>query len=213
MREPIVREGWPFVGLAGAAAALGWVATGPWLGVPLTVLAGLVLNFFRNPERDVPSAPGLVVAPADGVVCEIADEPSARLLDQPARRVSIFMNVLDVHVNRAPVTGRVVEVAYTAGKFLAANLPKASLDNEQNALVLETAGGRRLVVVQIAGLIARRIVNYARPQDELTRGQRFGLIRFGSRVDVYLPVDADVSVVLNQRTVAGETVIARLSGA
>lgn len=213
MDEPVVREGWPFVGLGAALAVLGWAAAGPWLGVPFLVLAGLVVNFFRNPRRVVPDDAAAVVAPADGVVCDVADEPSPRLVDGPARRVSIFMNVLDVHVNRSPIGGRVLEVVYNPGRFLAANVPKASLENEQNALVLESAGGRRVLVVQIAGLIARRIVNYARPGDRLARGQRFGLIRFGSRVDVYLPTDAEVAVRAGRRVVAGETVIARLEGA
>lgn len=212
MDEPVIREGWPFVAIAVVVTALGFAAAGPWLGMPFLVLTGLVLNFFRNPRRAVPAEPGVVVAPADGVVCEVAEEPSPRLIDGPARRVSIFMNVLDVHVNRSPVAARVAEVVYTPGRFLAANVPKASLDNEQNALVLESLSGRRILLVQIAGLIARRIVNYARPGDRLARGQRFGLIRFGSRVDVYLPADADVAVGRGQRVVGGETVLARLSG-
>ncbi|HEY8368244.1 MAG TPA: phosphatidylserine decarboxylase family protein [Thermodesulfobacteriota bacterium] len=212
MDETIVREGWPFVAIAAALAALGWAAAGPWAGVPLLALTAFTVNFFRNPRRDVPTDPGVVVAPADGVVCEVAEEASPRLLDGPARRVSIFMNVLDVHVNRSPIAGVVREVVYNPGRFLAANVPKASLENEQNALVLESAAGRRVLLVQIAGLVARRIVNYARPGDRLARGQRFGLIRFGSRVDVYLPHDAEVAVTLGQRVVGGETIIARLSG-
>jgi phosphatidylserine decarboxylase len=212
MDEIVVREGWPFVAAAVAAAALAWAATGPWLGLPTAVLAALVVNFFRNPPREVPAGPGLVVAPADGVVCDVADEEAPRLYDGPARRVSIFMNVLDVHVNRSPIEGRVVEVVYNAGRFLAANVPKASLENEQNALTLESPAGRRVLVVQIAGLIARRIVNYARPGDRLGRGQRFGLIRFGSRVDVYLPPDATVAAEVGRRVVAGATVIARVAG-
>lgn len=212
MDEPVIREGWPFVAIAAAFAAAGFAAAGPWLGVPLLALAGFALNFFRNPRRDVPADAGAVVAPADGVVCEVADEASPRLLDGPARRLSIFMNVFDVHVNRSPIGGAVREVVYNPGRFLAANVPKASLENEQNALVLESAGGRRVLLVQIAGLVARRIVNYARPGDRLARGQRFGLIRFGSRVDVYLPDDAEVAVALGQRVVGGETIIARLSG-
>jgi phosphatidylserine decarboxylase len=122
------------------------------------------------------------------------------------------MNVLDVHVNRSPIAGRVVEVAYTPGKFLAANVPKASLENEQNALLLESPSGCRVTLVQIAGLIARRIVNYARPGDRLGRGQRFGLIRFGSRVDVYLPPEARVVVAPGRRVAAGASVLAHLTG-
>jgi phosphatidylserine decarboxylase len=213
MDEPVIREGWPFVGLAALLAVLGWAAAGPWLGLPFLALTGFVVNFFRNPHRAVPGGPGAVVAPADGVVCEVVDEAAPRLLDGPARRLSIFMNVLDVHVNRAPIDATVREVVYNPGRFVAANVPKASLENEQNALVLESAGGRRVLLVQIAGLIARRIVNYARPGDRLARGQRFGLIRFGSRVDVYLPVDAEIAVARGQRVVGGETVLARLSGA
>lgn len=212
MDEPIVREGWPFVGAASGAAALAWALGGFWAGLPLACLAALVVNFFRNPERPIPGEPGAIVSPADGVVVEVADEPAPRLHGAPATRISIFMNVLDVHVNRSPIAGRVVEVAYTPGKFLAANVPKASLENEQNALLLESPSGCRVTLVQIAGLIARRIVNYARPGDRLGRGQRFGLIRFGSRVDVYLPPEARVVVAPGRRVAAGASVLAHLTG-
>ncbi|HWP35334.1 MAG TPA: phosphatidylserine decarboxylase family protein [Thermodesulfobacteriota bacterium] len=212
MDEPVVREGWPFVGLAALAAAAGWGAAGWPAGVPLALLAALVANFFRNPDRPVPADPGLVVAPADGRVVEVADEPAPRLYGGAAKRVSIFMNVLDVHVNRAPIAGRVAEVVYTPGRFLAAYAPKASLENEQNALLLEASSGRRVLLVQIAGLVARRIVNYARPGDRLARGQRFGLIRFGSRVDVYLPPDARLAVAPGGRVYAGSSVLAHLAG-
>lgn len=212
MDEPVVREGWPFVGAAVAAAAAGWTAAGWLAGLPLALLAALVVNFFRNPERRVPSEPGAVVAPADGVVVEVADEPAHRLYGTTAIRVSIFMNVLDVHVNRAPVGGRVVEVVYNPGKFLVARVPKASLENEQSAMILEAPSGRRVMLVQIAGLVARRIVNYARPGDRLARGQRFGLIRFGSRVDIYLPPDAQLAVAPGRRVAGGTSVIAHLTG-
>ncbi len=212
MDEPVVREGWPFVGAAAAAAGTAWAAGGWPAGLPLALVALLVVNFFRNPERRVTSEPGAVVAPADGVVVEIADEAAPRLYGAAATRISIFMNVLDVHVNRAPIGGRVAEVVYHPGKFLAANVPKASLENEQSAMILEAPSGRRVMLVQIAGLVARRIVNYARPGDRLARGQRFGLIRFGSRVDVYLPPDARPTVAPGWRVKGGASVIAHLTG-
>lgn len=212
MDEPIVKEGWPFLAAAAAAAALAWILVGVSAGLPLALLAALVANFFRNPRREVPDGPGLVVSPADGVVVEVAGEPAPRLYGAAATRISIFMNALDVHVNRSPIGGRVVEVAYNPGKFLAANAPKASVENEQSALLLESPSGRRVMLVQIAGLIARRIVTYARPGDRLERGQRFGMIRFGSRVDVYLPPEARLAVAPGRRVAGGASVLAHLTG-
>jgi phosphatidylserine decarboxylase len=181
-----------------------------WIGVGATVWCAL---FFRDPDRVTPLGDGLVVSGADGVVCDVKSAvppPELGLGTEPLPRVAVFMNVFDVHVNRAPVGGRVARIAYTPGKFLNADLDKASEDNERNALVVESPHGS-VGVVQIAGLIARRIVCFAREQETLAPGQRFGLIRFGSRVDHYLPAGTVPLVGVGQRTVAGETVIAELS--
>ena len=169
--------------------------------------------FFRAPHRVPPTESGLVVAPADGVVSLIEEAvPPAELgLDPtPRTRVSIFLSILDVHVQRIPAAGRVTQVAYRAGKFLSADLDKASTDNERNSLVIETEFGSPLVVTQIAGLVARRIVCDVRRGEQVQIGQTYGLIRFGSRLDTYLPPGLQVAVRLGQRTIGAETVIARL---
>jgi phosphatidylserine decarboxylase len=157
-----------------------------------------------------------VIAPADGVISAIetvAPPPELDLPASPVTRISIFMNVFDVHVNRSPVAGRIERIAYVAGKFLNASLDKASADNERQALTLEMTGGTRIGVVQIAGLIARRIVAFAATGNQLRAGQRFGLIRFGSRVDVYLPPGQNAQAIIGQRTIAGETILADLTAA
>jgi phosphatidylserine decarboxylase len=179
-----------------------------WIGVGLTVWC---YYFFRDPERVTPGRPGLIVSPADGVVSliEPAIPPAELGLPQvPLTRVSVFMSVFDCHVNRAPVAGRVVKVAYRSGKFLNASLDKASDDNERNGIVIEMADGRSLPVVQIAGLVARRIVCFTAEGRRLGRGERFGLIRFGSRLDVYLPANVVPLVRVGQTMIAGETVVA-----
>ncbi len=179
-----------------------------WIGVVLTLWCAY---FFRDPERTTPVREGLVIAPADGRVSDIREmtpPPELDLDDTPRIRVSIFMNVFDVHVNRAPVDGRIVGLTYIPGKFLNAELDKASTDNERQAFTLELEDGTRIGVVQIAGLVARRIVRFVERDDRLLAGQRFGLIRFGSRLDVWLPPGVRPSVLVGQRTYAGETVVA-----
>jgi len=179
-----------------------------WIGVVLTLWCAY---FFRDPERTTPVREGLVIAPADGRVSDIREmvpPPELDLDDTPRIRVSIFMNVFDVHVNRAPVDGRIVGLTYIPGKFLNAELDKASTDNERQAFTLEMDDGTRIGVVQIAGLVARRIVRFVERDDRLLAGQRFGLIRFGSRLDVWLPPGVRPSVLVGQRTHAGETVVA-----
>jgi len=179
-----------------------------WVGVVLTLWCAY---FFRDPERTTPVREGLVIAPADGRVSDIREmtpPPELDLDDTPRIRVSIFMNVFDVHVNRAPVDGRIVGLTYIPGKFLNAELDKASTDNERQAFTLEMEDGTRIGVVQIAGLVARRIVRFVERADLLLAGQRFGLIRFGSRLDVWLPPGVRPSVLIGQRTYAGETVLA-----
>jgi phosphatidylserine decarboxylase len=178
-------------------------------GVVGVVLLVFVVNFFRDPERVIPGDPGVIVSPADGRVIKVACIQDDRFLNGEAALVSIFMSPLNVHVNRVPATGRVVDIRYNQGKYFRAYADKASLDNEQNAVVMEDEHGRRLCFVQIAGFLARRIVCYLRPGMEVERGQRFGMIRFGSRADVYLPPDATVCVAVGTRVFGGSTVIAR----
>ena len=210
--KPMHPEGRRFVAVFGAAALLLFLIWEPlgWLGLGLTVWC---YYFFRDPVRAVPQGTDLVVSPADGVVSLIEPAvPPAELGlgPQPLTRVSVFMSVFNCHVNRAPVAGRVLKVAYRPGKFVNASLDKASDDNERNALLLELADGRRLAVVQIAGLVARRILCWTREGQALRTGERFGLIRFGSRLDVYLPDGVAPLVAVGQTMVAGETVMAEL---
>jgi phosphatidylserine decarboxylase len=207
---PIHREGWPFVGGFALLALLLGYAWSPlgWIGWILTAWCAY---FFRDPPRTVPVRDGLVISPADGRVSMIVScvpPPELELSDTPLTRISVFMNVFDCHVNRAPVAGRIVTLAYRPGLFLNAELDKASDDNERNSLVIETIGGARYGVVQIAGLVARRIVPFVARGDTLAVGERFGLIRFGSRVDVYLPEGVQPLVGVGQKTIAGETVLA-----
>lgn len=213
--KPMHPEGRKFVAaFAGAAVILGLIWEPLfWVGLVLTVWC---YYFFRDPVRVVPLRDGLVVSPADGVVSLIQPAvPPAELGMEaaPLTRVSIFMNVFNCHVNRAPVPGTVGAVAYRPGKFLNASLDKASEDNERMSLRLDMADGRALAVVQIAGLVARRIVCFVDRGRRLDVGERFGLIRFGSRLDVYLPEGVEPLVGLGQTMVAGETVLADLTGA
>lgn len=212
---PIHPEGYPFIGIfAVAALVLGWMWQPLfWVGVVLTLWC---TYFFRDPVRVTPQNDDLVIAPADGRVSMImACQPPAELGlgDAPLMRISIFMNVFNCHVNRAPVAGRIETIAYRPGLFLNAELDKASDDNERNGLLIVTDNGARYGVVQIAGLIARRIVGFCQQGDALEAGERFGLIRFGSRVDVYLPDGVTALVGVGQTTIAGETVIAQVSSA
>jgi phosphatidylserine decarboxylase len=209
---PIHPEGYPFIG----GFALGSLILF-WLWTPLGWLATLATlwcaYFFRDPPRVTPVRDGLVIAPADGRVSQVVNAvPPAELGlgERPLPRISIFMSVFDCHVNRSPVAGRIEKVAYRAGKFLSADLDKASEDNERNALLIATAAGQRIVVVQIAGLVARRIVPFAREGDAVVAGQRIGMIRFGSRVDVYLPEGMRALAAEGQTAIAGETVLADL---
>jgi phosphatidylserine decarboxylase len=209
----IAREGWPVIGIAagvlGLVGTVGTLAGHPASLVPLVLAVGFCLYFFRDPERSAPADERLVVSPADGKVVAVVQEREERVLQAPTTRISIFMSPLDVHVNRNPVSGAVALVRHTAGKFRAAFADKASLDNERNAVVLES-GGRRYLVVQIAGALARRIVCRVRPGDRVQRGERFGMIMFGSRVDLFLPVGVEPVVKLGDRVRAGTSVIAEV---
>lgn len=211
--KPMHPEGIRFVGafaLASAVLFLIWAPLG-WIGVGLTVWC---YYFFRDPKRVTPTRPGLVISPADGVVSLIEPAvPPAELGlgPEPLTRVSVFMNVFNCHVNRAPVPGTVTKVAYRPGKFLNASLDKASEDNERMSLAMQMEDGRHVAFVQIAGLVARRIVCFVTEGTRLGAGERFGLIRFGSRVDVYLPQSVNPLVAVGQGTIAGETVLADLT--
>lgn len=202
-------EGWPFV-LGGAAFAVAVYLLWP-RGIPLAAL-GLLLSlfslwFFRNPDRTPPSGAGIVVSPADGRIVYAGEIPPGRYTPVAGKRVSIFMSPFDVHVNRAPVTGRVASVRYHKGAFHVASVDKASLMNEQIGVAIVTPGGAVVTYVQIAGMIARRIVCDLKEGDAVRQGQRVGMIRFGSRVDVYLPAEARLSVVPGDQVRAGESVI------
>jgi phosphatidylserine decarboxylase len=216
---PVHPAGRPFIsaGLAIATAgALGQAITGRnyrWLRRAGLVAAGACAGFFRHPPRVPPTRPGAIVAPADGVICVIdSAAPPAELSmgDVPLPRVSIFLSLLDAHVQRAPVSGEVIAVQHRPGRFRSADLPSASTDNERTSVRIRTADGAEVVAVQIAGLLARRIVCDAHVGDKLSIGETYGLIRFGSRLDTYLPPGADPVVKVGQRAVAGETVLAEL---
>jgi phosphatidylserine decarboxylase len=209
---PIHPEGYPFIGgFALVSLILFWIWTPlGWIGTALTLWCAL---FFRNPARVTPVKDGLIIAPADGRVSLISDVvPPAELGlgNQPLPRISIFMSVFNCHVNRSPVAGKIERIIYTPGKFINAELDKASEDNERNALVISTPNGN-IGVVQIAGLVARRIVSFVREGQPIGAGQRFGLIRFGSRLDVFLPAGGKALVSVGQTAIAGETVLADLN--
>ncbi|HZC57721.1 MAG TPA: phosphatidylserine decarboxylase [Xanthobacteraceae bacterium] len=212
---PIHPEGYPFVGgFAFVSIVLLWLW--PPLGWLATLLTLWCAYFFRDPPRVTPVRDGIVVAPADGRVSQVANAVPPQELDlgsRPLPRISIFMSVFDCHVNRSPVTGRIERIVYHAGKFLSADLDKASEDNERNAFVIAMANGQRIAVIQIAGLVARRIVPFAREREAVAAGQRIGMIRFGSRVDVYLPEGTRALAAEGQTAIAGETVIADLAAA
>jgi phosphatidylserine decarboxylase len=212
---PIHPEGYPFVGVAALASVVLlwlWPSLG-WLAVAATVWCAY---FFRDPQRVTPIRDGIVVAPADGRVSQVSSvvpPEELALGERPLQRISIFMSVFDCHVNRSPVAGRVERILYRAGKFLSADLDKASEDNERNAFVIATATGQRFGVIQIAGLVARRIVPFVREGETVAAGQRIGMIRFGSRVDVYLPEGARPLVAEGQTAIAGETTLADFKSA
>jgi phosphatidylserine decarboxylase len=211
--KPIHKEGYKFIAIFAAVTVLLFLIWQPlgWIGVGLTVWC---YYFFRDPERQTPVREGLMVSPADGVISLI--EPAVPPVelgmgDQPLTRVSVFMNVFNCHVNRAPIAGRITKISYRPGKFLNASLDKASVDNERNSMVIEMEDGRQIAVVQIAGLVARRILCEVEEGQALETGERFGMIRFGSRVDVYLPDGVQPLVALGQVMISAETVIADLA--
>jgi phosphatidylserine decarboxylase len=215
MRAPyphpiLAREGWNYA-LATVIVALAVTALAGWWSLPFWLVALFVVQFFRDPPRELPADERAIVSPADGriVAVERTRDP---WLEREAVKVSVFMNVFNVHSNRSPVDAEVRQAWYHAGSFVNADLDKASLENERNALWLRTERGVDVTCVQVAGLIARRILCYVKAGDRLTRGQRFGFIRFGSRVDVYLPVSARVTAALGEKVYAGSSVLATIEG-
>jgi phosphatidylserine decarboxylase len=206
--HPIVaREGWPFVAIALVAmVVLAWLG-GTAGGLVGLALLAFVVQFFRDPPREIPAKPGVVLSPADGRVVSVgkARDP---WLDRDALKISVFMNVFNVHSNRSPVDGEVVNAWYRPGAFVNADLDKASEENERNALHLRTPEGRDVTCVQVAGLIARRILCYVKPGDRLARGQRYGFIRFGSRLDVFVPADATPCAAVGDIVYAAESILA-----
>ena len=210
-------EGRKFVAISGAIAILFLFFICDEIGFPLIGLTIWVAAFFRDPIRTTPRGEGLIIAPADGLVTMISQVPPPRELQGEGglegsvyTRVSIFMSVFDVHINRTPIAGEVKRVVYISGKFLNADLDKASEDNERQHILVEGPNGVRIGFTQIAGLVARRIVPFVKPGDIVATGQRVGLIRFGSRVDVFLPEGTAPQVILGQRTIAGETIVGRV---
>jgi len=203
---PVAAEGWPFILPLAAITIVVFLLGWKWPGYTLLVLTLFVLFFFRDPERMVPEGKDVVVSPADGKVIVIKDIYEPDYLKQDVKQISIFLSVFNVHVNRAPVGGEIELVKYNPGKFHVASVDKASLDNEQTSMVI-TNGTQKILVKQIAGLIARRIVCYAKPGDAIKQGERYGLIRFGSRVDIFLPKDADIKVKLGDRVTGAQDII------
>lgn len=205
MRIPLARKGYPFI-LASIFVTIIFTITGlrviSYLSLALTTF---IIAFFRDPEREIPEDG--IVSPADGKVIKVERCREGRILKAEAQKVSIFMSLFDVHVNRIPYSGKVSRISYNPGRFFSANLDKASLENEQNMTLIESANGKRIVVNQIAGLIARRIVCYLREGDEVKKGERFGMIIFGSRLDVYLPLSCRLVVQVGDRVKAGSSIL------
>lgn len=204
----IAKEGWPFLAAAlviSFVVTLGW----GWWSAPFWLATLFILQFFRDPPRNAPADADAVIAPADGRVVAV-EKTRDPYVDRQALKISVFMNVFNVHSNRSPVDGEVRKIWYFGGRFLNAALDKASLENERNALWIRTDGGADVTCVQVAGLVARRILCYVQARDRLTRGQRFGFIRFGSRVDVYLPLEARPQAAVGDTVFAGQTILARL---
>ncbi|MBI5745534.1 MAG: phosphatidylserine decarboxylase family protein [Nitrospirae bacterium] len=204
---PVAKEGFPFIAsgliLTSISLAVGWRCP----ALILFLITLFIVWFFRNPRRNIPDTCDLIVAPADGKIIEVKEEFEKRYLNERTIKVSIFMSIFNVHVNRIPYSGKVLSVSYNPGRFIAANRDKASLENEQNAVIIGTKEGKRILFIQIAGLIARRIVCRLNTGNNVERGERFGLIRFGSRVDIFLPPDVELKISKGSKVKGGETVI------
>lgn len=205
----LAKEGWPFIAISVGLSLLIWYLANFWAALPFILIAIFVVQFFRDPPRVIPQEPNLVLSPADGkVIC--VEKAHDDYQNVEALKISIFMNVFNVHSNRSPVDGEVVQVNYIPGKFVNADFDKASSENERNALVVRMNSGQKITFVQVAGLVARRILCYTKAGEWLTRGERYGFIRFGSRVDVYLPLSATALVSIGQKVRATETILARM---
>jgi len=209
-KTPVVKEGFPFIGIALALTLSSAFLLPVYVTLVFLALLVFVTAFFRNPRREIPENPRAIVSPADGRVINIREIEETEFLKGRYTRISVFMSVFNVHVNRSPIAGRVVKVAYFSGKFLVASLDKASAENERNAVVIETKGGKKVMFVQIAGLVARRIVCYLKEGDVIEKGLRIGLIRFGSRLDLYIPRESNVFVSVGDRVRGGQTIAGEL---
>jgi len=208
-RGLVAAPGYPFLGGCAALIFLGWLLSWAWLVVLGILGGGFFAYFFRDPERPIPEDAGVIVSPADGKVVIVDEVHEDRMLRGPARRVAIFMNVFDCHVNRSPVGATVAVVTHRDGEFRAAFKHDADRGNEQQATLLEGAYGRRVLVVQIAGLLARRIIGWVHPGQRLAKGERLGMICFGSRVDLYLPRDCHILAKVGDRLKAGSSIVGR----
>lgn len=209
-RVPVAQEGVPFIGIAGFLTLIFAIFGIVSLTILFLLVTFFTLYFFRDPERFVPSDPKAIVSPADGKIIVVEKVYDTKFTNQEAVKISVFMNVFNVHVNRNPISGTVDKVQYSPGKFYSADKKKAADYNEHCAVILNSDKGKKVAYVQIAGLIARRIVCWLEPSDIVKRGSRFGLIRFGSRVDIYLPADTPINVAVGQKVTAGETVLATI---
>lgn len=206
----LAREGWPFIIISLLVALLIYRLTNFWITLPFILITVFIIQFFRDPKREIPIEANIIVSPADGkIIC--IEECLDVYQNIQALKISIFMNIFNVHSNRSPVNGEVIDLQYIPGKFVNADFDKASLENERNAMILKMANGTKISVVQIAGLIARRILCYTKIGNLLALGERYGFIRFGSRVDIYLPLDARVLVSIGQKAIATETILAKLN--
>jgi len=206
-RSIIAVEGLPYVGIAGLLAWVTALFGFPILSIFLAVVTCFVLYFFRDPERVTPQDPYAVISPADGRIVEVENSLEENFLNREMKRVGIFLSITDCHINRFPVAGRVISTKYTPGNFYIADARRASTQNERLATLIETEDKEQIVVVQVAGFIARRIVSYISIGDSLQKGERFGMIKFGSRVDIYLPLGCDVSVKVGDKVKGAETII------
>lgn len=205
----IAKEGWPFIAICVFITLLIYYLGNFWIAMPFILTAIFIIQFFRDPKREIPNENGAILSPVDGkVIC--IDHSTDVYQNKEALKISIFMNVFNVHSNRSPVDGEVISLQYYPGKFVNADFDKASTENERNAMIIKTAANHKITVVQIAGLIARRILCYTQVGSLLSRGERYGFIRFGSRVDIYLPLEARILVTIGQNVKATETIIAKL---
>ncbi|BBO86994.1 phosphatidylserine decarboxylase family protein [Desulfosarcina ovata] len=206
---PVAKAGYPFIFASAFATAVFALLGVGFLAILGLLVTGFICFFFRDPDRLVPGEAGAIVSPADGKVIKVEPVAQTPYFEGACIRVSVFMSIFNVHVNRAPHEGTIRQVSYHPGKFFSANLDKASADNEHNALLLESPDGKPVGVVQIAGLVARRIICRVQAGDSIGRGQRFGLICFGSRLDVYLPVDTEIRVAVGEKVQAGTTILGK----